>query len=449
MTLRENRLQLNNGMMLAYDLQFFADGPGGEKTEQPTAKKLQDARNEGQVAKSVEVGHAAGLMSLFVLIRVLYPYLADNFTGFFRNVYTQIPTTAKMYEGAVPFASLRITIMNALIRILLTAAPFLAVALVVQFICNLVQVKWKITTKPLKPKLSKLNPIKGFKKIFSTRKLFELIKSIAKIGVIGSVVYVYFLGYTASIFTLYDMPLKQAIGLLGNTIVELGIRIAAVYGVSEQGDTSGVMQGVGGESTGAEGDADGTGSEGEDNQAGSESDSDSKGANAEDAQEAAEAEQLKASESLAAEIKESLDVMEVSNQIDVNFTSQFVQLTLQGAILFDTGNATLKPGADVILNKVGSVLERYAGGTIEIEGHTDNVPMHRSYGKITNNDELSDARALSVFYYLVDNTTLEPAKLKHSGRGEYEPVADNSTPEGRARNRRVEIRIYNPLSPMY
>ncbi len=229
MTLRENCLQLNNGMMLAYDLQFFADGPGGEKTEQPTAKKLQDARNEGQVAKSVEVGHAAGLMSLFVLIRVLYPYLADNFTGFFRNVYTQIPTTAKMYEGAVPFASLRITIMNALIRILLTALPFLVVALVVQFICNLVQVKWKITTKPLKPKLSKLNPIKGFKKIFSTRKLFELIKSIAKIGVIGSVVYVYFLGYTASIFTLYDMPLKQAIGLLGNTIVELGIRIAAVY----------------------------------------------------------------------------------------------------------------------------------------------------------------------------------------------------------------------------
>jgi chemotaxis protein MotB len=220
-------------------------------------------------------------------------------------------------------------------------------------------------------------------------------------------------------------------------------------GISEEGDTSGIMQGQGGESTGAEGDAQGTGTEGDETQSGSQSDADNKGANAEETQEAAEAEQLKASEALAAEVTEALDVMDVSNQIDVNFTSQFVQLTLQGAILFDTGDATLKEGAGTILDKVGTVLERYAGGTIEIEGHTDNVPMHRSYGKITNNDELSDARALSVFYYFMDNTSLDPSKLKHSGRGEYEPVADNSTPEGRARNRRVEIRIYNPLSPMY
>lgn len=220
-------------------------------------------------------------------------------------------------------------------------------------------------------------------------------------------------------------------------------------GVNEQGDSDGIMQGQGGVSTGNEGEDEGTGSQGEDTQTGSESNADNKGANADEVREAAEAEQLKASEALAAEVNEALDAMEVSNQIDVNFTSQFVQLTLQGSILFDTGNAELKQGADTILNKVGSVLERYAGGTIEIEGHTDNVPMHRTYGKVTNNDELSDARALSVFYYLVDNTTLDPSKLKHSGRGEYEPVADNSTPEGRARNRRVEIRIYNPLSPMY
>ena len=220
-------------------------------------------------------------------------------------------------------------------------------------------------------------------------------------------------------------------------------------GINDDGDSAGVMQGVGGEATGSEGDTSGTGSEGDASQQGLENDADNKGANAEDTQEAAEAEQLKASEALAAEVKESLDVMEVSDKIDVNFTSQFVQLTLQGSILFDTGDATLKPGADAILNKVGKVLERYAGGTIEIEGHTDNVPMHRTYGKITNNDELSDARALSVFYYFVNNTSLDPAKMKHSGRGEYEPVADNSTIEGRSRNRRVEIRIYNTLSPMY
>ncbi len=205
-------------------------------------------------------------------------------------------------------------------------------------------------------------------------------------------------------------------------------------GVNEEGDTSGKNPGEGAEEGGIEGDTEGTGA-GEEEEAGS-------------AQEAAQEEQLEASEQLAAEVSEALDSMDVSNQIDVNFTSQFVQLTLQGAILFDSGDAALKEGADVILGKVGKVLERYAGGTIEIEGHTDNVPMHRS-GKYSNNDELSDGRALSVFYYFVENTTLDPSNLKHSGRGEYEPVADNSTPEGRAKNRRVEIRIYNPLSPMY
>ena len=201
-------------------------------------------------------------------------------------------------------------------------------------------------------------------------------------------------------------------------------------GVTEEGESAGDMMSEGSAEGGIEGEESGTGSEGE------------------DTQKAAEQEQLEASEQLAAEVSEALDAMDVSNQIDVNFTSQYVQLTLQGAILFDSGEAALKEGADSILAKVGSVLERYAGGTIEIEGHTDNVPMHRS-GKYSNNDELSDGRALSVFYYLAENTNIDPSSMKHSGRGEYEPVADNSTPEGRAKNRRVEIRIYNPLSPMY
>ncbi len=221
--------KLNSVEFLPLDLQFFADGPGGEKTEEPTAKKLQDARNEGQVAKSQEITHAAGLMALFILIRLLYPYMADNFTGMMRYVYGQIPSFITLYDGELPLRTIKTILNMALLRILLVALPFMIVAFLIGFITNLVQVKWKITTKPLQPKLSKLNPIKGFKKIFSTRKIFDLVKAIAKIGIIVGVVYVYFLGYTASFFTLYDMSLSQAIGLLGNTIVEVGIRIAAVY----------------------------------------------------------------------------------------------------------------------------------------------------------------------------------------------------------------------------
>lgn len=153
---------------------------------------------------------------------------------------------------------------------------------------------------------------------------------------------------------------------------------------------------------------------------------------------------LKESEELAEKVEEALQEKNLEKEIDIEFTSQYVQLTLNGALLFDSGSVELKEEALPVLNQVGIILQKYSEGTIEIEGHTDNVPM--SGAKYSNNDELSNGRALSVFYYLVENTTLNPASIKHSGMGEYVPIADNSTAEGRAKNRRVEIKIYNSLS---
>lgn len=164
--------------------------------------------------------------------------------------------------------------------------------------------------------------------------------------------------------------------------------------------------------------------------------------------EAAEEAQMEASAELAEEIEQALEESDIENLVNMNYTSQFVQLDIQGAILFDSGKVDIKEDAKPVIDKVGQILETYAGGTIEIEGHTDNVPMGGG-GKYANNDELSSGRALSIFYYLTENTTLDPAKIVHTGRGQYDPIADNSTDEGRARNRRVEIKIYNPLSAIY
>ena len=66
--------------------------------------------------------------------------------------------------------------------------------------------------------------------------------------------------------------------------------------------------------------------------------------------------------------------------------------------------------------------------------------------QFSNNDELSSFRALSVFNYIIQNTNIDPSMIKHSGRGEYVPIADNATPEGRAKNRIVEIKVYHTLS---
>lgn len=164
----------------------------------------------------------------------------------------------------------------------------------------------------------------------------------------------------------------------------------------------------------------------------------------EDATETVEKEGLKESEELAERIEEALEEKNLGKEIDIEFTSQYVQLTLNGAILFDSGKVDIKEEALPLMNQLGIILQRFATGTIEIEGHTDNVPMSGS--KYSNNDELSSGRALSVFYYLEQNTTLDMSRVKHSGRGEYVPIADNSTEEGRSRNRRVEIKIYNSLS---
>ena len=157
-----------------------------------------------------------------------------------------------------------------------------------------------------------------------------------------------------------------------------------------------------------------------------------------------ENEKLKVSEELAERIEESLAENFLSDQVDVTFDANCVVLTFNGAFLFDSGKADLKTEALPMLNKIGKILSKYADDNIEIEGHTDSVPLNG--GRYENNDVLSSYRALAVFDYLKDNASIDPSIMKHSGRGEYEPIADNSTPEGRAKNRRVEIKIYNALS---
>ena len=151
------------------------------------------------------------------------------------------------------------------------------------------------------------------------------------------------------------------------------------------------------------------------------------------------------SEEMALNIAEALYEQNLEGMVDIEFNAQYVLLRMSGAILFDSGRAELKDEALNILSRVAPIIQRYAQDTVQIEGHTDNVPMS-SGGKYGNNDELSGGRAYSVFMYLMDNTSLDPRTTIHAGRGEYDPIADNGSAEGRAMNRRVEIKLFNALS---
>ena len=217
-------------MILDFDLQFFAkDGPGGEKTEEPTSKKLQDARKEGQVAKSKEISIAATFFATFILIKVYIGRLGAGLTGLFEHMYSEIPGVVRNYNGNLPDASINVYVRTAMYRLGIFVLPFLGISFGVAFVANLVQVKWQPTSKPLQPKFSKLNPVNGFKRIFSANSLVELLKSIVKLVAIGGMVFIYLRGIWHEIYMLYDISIKQAIAMLGDIIVDLGIRIAAIY----------------------------------------------------------------------------------------------------------------------------------------------------------------------------------------------------------------------------
>ena len=217
-------------MTLKYDLQFFAkDGPGGEKTEEPTSKKLQDARKEGQVAKSKEVTSAFELLAFFILLYLWVEYMGVLFTGNMYDVYSRIPEYIKLYDGYVQEKTFETLFVQSMLRVVLTMLPFLLVGFLVAFVTNVVQVKWRPTTKPLQPKFNKLNPVSGFKRFFSINSLVELIKAFLKIGLIGYVVYSYLKKNMPPLYLFYDMSLNQGILQVGRLAMNLGVRISLFY----------------------------------------------------------------------------------------------------------------------------------------------------------------------------------------------------------------------------
>ena len=219
-------------VILQYDLQLFAkEGPGGEKTEPATEKKLKDAREEGQVARSKEVSTAVGLLALFLVLKIWAGTMGREFIENFSFVYSQMSDFTKMVNGSISCRDFCILINSLLLRCLIILLPVFGVGLVAGFVIEVAQVKWKPTAKPLKPKGSRLNPIKGFQRIFSKEKLVELLKSVIKLALIGYVVYSSLTDQISQLFLLYDMQLVDAVQLFGGMAIDLGLKISAFYAV--------------------------------------------------------------------------------------------------------------------------------------------------------------------------------------------------------------------------
>lgn len=155
--------------------------------------------------------------------------MGTQFLELFSAIYNKIPDITKLIGSPVPDNDFKIIFVDALYLIIKIVLPIFLVGFLVAFLSDYVQVRWKPTSKPLTPKFSKLDPIKGFKKIFSANAIVELVKSIAKILLILYVCYSYLKNRYEQIFLLYDMTLMQGINLIGKTVIDLGIRISIIY----------------------------------------------------------------------------------------------------------------------------------------------------------------------------------------------------------------------------
>ena len=216
--------------LLEYNLQWFAkDGEGGEKTEPATAKKLKDARDDGKVTKSKELTAAFDLIVLFLVLKIFISFVGERLVGIFDYVYSRMPDFLKINCTGVSSVAASHYMADILLQMLLTMLPFLLFGFAITFLVSVVQVGWKVTGKPLKPDLNKFNPINGFKRIISKDSLFELLKSIIKIAVIFWVAYSRVKNHKEELFILYEIPLNQAIALIGSVIIDTGLYISIVY----------------------------------------------------------------------------------------------------------------------------------------------------------------------------------------------------------------------------
>jgi len=134
------------------------------------------------------------------------------------------------------------------------------------------------------------------------------------------------------------------------------------------------------------------------------------------------------------------------NEVHLRVTPEGFVISLQELGFFDSGQAALLPGAAAKIQRIARILLRH-GVDLRVEGHSDNQPIHNA--QFANNWELSTARAMNVLLLIVNDSDFDPKRISVAGYGQYRPIADDATPEGRRLNRRVDLVVVGtaPAAP--
>ncbi|MBR4904317.1 MAG: flagellar biosynthesis protein FlhB [Selenomonadaceae bacterium] len=222
---KPSRLEEDIFTDFVFDLQRF----DGEKTEEPTSKKREDARKKGQVARSQELNTAFVLLIGFLILRILWEFIYGNIAEYTIYLYSNISRNMTT-EG---ITELFIGIMILLAK---TVMPVMFAILIVGMAINIFQVGLVVSTEKLEPKLENLNPINGFGRIFSKRSIVELCKSIFKIIVIGYFLYLYLKDQIPLVpqFIFFDLP--HSLATAADVIFTMAFQVVGVIMVMAAAD---------------------------------------------------------------------------------------------------------------------------------------------------------------------------------------------------------------------
>lgn len=203
------------------DLQLFS----GEKTEEATPKRREEARRKGQVARSVELNSVFVLAGVFVGLKFFGPYLYQESSTFMRSWFSQLANRDITIELTYQL------FLTATLTFLKLALPVMLTALIIGLIANYLQVGFLFSTETLRFNLGALNPVAGLQRIFSLRAIADLVKSLVKIGIIGYVAYKYMREQIPLLPALMQYDLKSILSKTGEMAFVLAMKIALILGI--------------------------------------------------------------------------------------------------------------------------------------------------------------------------------------------------------------------------
>lgn len=201
-----------------FDLQLFS----GEKTEEATPKRKEEARQKGQVAKSMDLNSVFVIVAAFFTFKVLGSYIFLELAGYMRMIFSNL------WQPDFTITDIEQIFIGFAIIFLKTTMPVMCVILIVALSINFFQVGFAFSMEPLMPNFDKINPITGFGRLFSKRSLVELFKALFKIGVIGGFIYRFMVKNTKQVPTLINAELIDSFKLAASLILDLVFNIATV-----------------------------------------------------------------------------------------------------------------------------------------------------------------------------------------------------------------------------